>query len=93
MTDEQIEAENAEAGGDQAWCSICRQYVHPSEAEDHERSHERLAVKALPSGYVYIRGHGPCNWAQGETLQRAEAYHEASVEFREALARLKRGNE
>jgi len=42
MTDEEIEAENAEQGGDAEWCPYCRQYVQPDEYDDHERYHQGL---------------------------------------------------
>jgi hypothetical protein len=46
-----------------------------------------IEVKRLSSGYFYIRGDGPCNWAQpptwpcSEETLRAHAFPEASEEF------------
>lgn len=31
-----------------------------------------IIIKRLPSGYYHIRGEGPCNWAQVQTLPCSE---------------------
>ena len=56
-----------------------------------------IDVQRLPSGYLHIRGRGPCNWTQppgtgplDEKTLRAHAFPEASDEFiREAAAVLR----
>ena len=32
----------------------------------------KIIIKRLPSGYYHIRGEGPCNWAQVQTLPCSE---------------------
>lgn len=55
----------------------------------------RLQIKKLSSGYVLLRGEGPCNWAQpphwpcNEETLRAHAFPEASERFiRECLNKM-----
>lgn len=50
-----------------------------------------VSVKRLSTGYVHIRGRGPCEWAQPpawptdpETLE-ASFFPEASADFRRAV--------
>lgn len=40
MTDEEIEAENAQYG-DYEYCRECDEYVHPNDYEAHARQHEQ----------------------------------------------------
>lgn len=56
-------------------------------------SHHPVSIETLDSGYLHIRGEGPCNWAQVpphfsgsmEDL-RPYAFPEASDEFLRAAA-------
>lgn len=50
-----------------------------------------LEIKTLSSGFIHVRGKGPCNWAQGATISELEPFEEAGAEFRADLLRLKRG--
>jgi len=48
---------------------------------------KKLTVTVLSSGYVHLRGRGPCNWAQpkhwpcSEDELRKSAFPEASEDF------------
>jgi len=54
----------------------------PSEARDYfsvgtgrteaQGGFMEIIIKRLPSGYYHIRGEGPCNWAQVQTLPCSE---------------------
>lgn len=55
------------------------------------QQHETFTVKRLSSGYVHLRGVGPCNWAQPQNWPcsddelEAAFFHEAGEPFRRAV--------
>ena len=90
---------HADLGSRPAWCATCdlwtacviHGWCYVDEALDLEMrmtEAEELTVKRLPSGYVHIRGRGPCNWAQGPSIQEAEPFVESGEDFRRALRKL-----
>jgi hypothetical protein len=54
----------------------------------------QIVITRLSSGYVHVRGRGPCNWVQpkhwpcSEEVLRAAAFPEASEDFLQAVLRL-----